>query len=99
MDDLLLIFTKLLDDKFDDWTNNLDKDVVSKVHEWVEYTFHRLKIEHDFKLEDAINTTASKVAESIDNKFNMIHSNINSTMEVKLAAADSALSSNWTLYF
>ena len=80
IDFLILWFTKLLDDDFTDHIKNLDKDVDSEAHERVDSTFQLLKIEHDSKLKDAINVTTSKVAESIDNKFNMLHSNVNSTM-------------------
>ena len=92
MDDLLLKFTKLLDDKFADHTKNLDKDFDSKVHERVDSAFQLLKIDHDSKLEDAINVTASKIAESVTNEINILHFELNSTMEVNLPAADSAAS-------
>ena len=91
MDDLLLQFTKLMDNKFADCIKSLDKDVDSKVHEWVDSTFQLLKIERDSKLEDTIDATASKVAESVKNKFNLLHSKVNSTMELKLAVLHSAV--------
>ena len=93
MYDLFLLFTKLLDDRLVECTKNLDKDVDSKVHERVYSTFQILKLEHDSKLEEIISATTSKVTESANNKFDKLHSKVDYTVELKLAAADSALSS------
>ena len=93
MDDLFLRFTELLDNRFTEHTKNLDQDVDSKVHAWVDPTFQLLKSDPDYKLEDTISATMSKVTEFINNKFNQLHSKVDSTMELKLDAVDSAVSS------
>ena len=58
------------------------------MHDWVDYAFQLLKIEHNSKLEDTIIETASKVEESFTHKLNLLHCEVNYTIEVKLAAAD-----------
>ena len=72
---------------------NLDQDVNSKVHERVYSTFQLLTPDHDSKLEDTISATTSKVEEYANNKFDQLHSKVNSTAELTLAVVDSAASS------
>ena len=48
---------------------------------------------NDSNLEDSINATSSKVAECVTRKLNLLHFEVDSTIEVKLAAVDSAASS------
>ena len=92
MNDLFLLFVKLIDNRLTEYTKNLHHDVDSKVHEWVDSTFQLLKSEHTTKLEDNVDVTASKFAESVNNKFNLLHFKVNSTIEIKLPAVDSSVS-------